>query len=43
VARNEEGCGVVCISLSDLSEGKGGTLETRWDFTAFGDTRVEMG
>jgi len=29
--------------MSNLSEGKGGALETRWDPTALGDTSVEMG
>jgi len=40
VAGNEEGCGTVCIRLSDLSKGEGGAPETRENSTAFGDTRV---
>ena len=43
MARDEERCGPVCISLSDLSEGKGGAREARCDSTAFGDTSLEMG
>ena len=43
MARDEERCGSVCISLSDLSEGKGEAQETRWDPTASRDTGVEMG
>jgi len=43
VAGNEEGCCTVCISLFDMSEGKGGALDTRWDSTALGNTGVEMG
>ena len=38
---NEERCGPVCISLSDLSEGKG--TRDRMESTAFGDSSVEMG
>ncbi|XP_027927465.1 uncharacterized protein LOC114184353 [Vigna unguiculata] len=41
--RNEEGRGTVCISMFDVPEGEGRTLETRWDSTAFGDISVEMG
>ena len=43
MAGYEKICSSVCISLSDLSEGKGGALETRWDPTALGDISVEMG
>jgi len=43
VAGNEEGRGTVCISMFDVPEGEGRTLETRWDSTAFGDISVEMG
>jgi len=43
VAGNEKGCCTICIRLSDLSEGKGGTSETRWDSTVVGCTSVEMG
>ena len=39
---DEERCGLVCISLSDLSEGNGEALETRWNPTTSGDTGVEM-
>ena len=42
MARDEERCGPICISLPDLSEGEGGAPETRWDSTAFRDTSVEM-
>ena len=38
MAGNEERCSSVCISLSNMSEGKGGASETRWDSTSFGDT-----
>ena len=43
MAGNEKGCCTICIRLSDLSEGKGGTSETRWDSTVVGCTSVEMG
>jgi len=43
VIGDEERCGTICISLSDLSKGKGRAPETRWDLTALGDTSVEMG
>jgi len=43
MVKDEERCGLVCINLSDLSEGKGGAPETRWSLTALGDTNVEMG
>jgi len=43
VAGNEEGRGTVCISMFDVPEGEGRASEARWDSTAFGDTRVEMG
>jgi len=43
VAGDKEGCGTVCIRLSDLLEGEGGALETRGNPTAFRDTGVEMG
>jgi len=43
MARNEEGCHSVRISLLDLLEGEGGALETRWKSTALGNTNVEMG
>ena len=35
MAGDEEGCGTVCIRLSDLSEGEGGAPETRGNPTAF--------
>jgi len=40
---DEEGCGTVCIRLSDLSEGEGAAPETRENSAAFRDTSVEMG
>ena len=43
MAGNEEGCGSVCISLFDLSEGEGRAPKARGNSIAFGDTRVEMG
>jgi len=43
VAGDEEGCGTVCIRLSDLLEGEGGAPETRRNPTAFRDTGVDMG
>jgi len=43
VAGYEEGCGTICVCLSDLSEGKGRALETWWNPTALGNTSVEMG
>jgi len=43
VVGNEERCGLVCISLYDMSEGKGEASTTRWDPAALGDTGVEMG
>jgi len=43
VAGNEEGHGIVCISMLDMPEGKGRASEARWDSTTFGDTSVEMG
>ena len=43
MVEDEERCGPVCISLSDLSESKGGTLETEWNPTASKDTSVEIG
>jgi len=43
VAGNEEGCGTVCVSLFDLSEGEGGAPEARRNSTAFRHTSVEMG
>ena len=43
VARYEEGCGLVCVSLFDMSEGKSRASETRWSPTAFEHTAVEMG
>jgi len=43
VAGDEEGCGLVCIRLSDVSEGEGGASETRWHSTIVGGTGVEMG
>jgi len=43
VAGDEEGCGSVCIRLSDLLEGEGGTSETRGHSTVVGSTGVEMG
>jgi len=43
VARDEERCGSVRVSMFDVLEGEGGASEARWDSTAFGDTSVEMG
>ena len=43
MAGDEERCATVCISLYDLSEGKGRAPETQRDLTALGDTSVEMG
>ena len=43
MAGNEEGHGIVCISMLDMPEGKGRASEARWDSTTFGDTSVEMG
>jgi len=43
VAGDEERCGLVCISMFNVSEGEGGTSETRWDSTAVGGTGMEMG
>jgi len=43
VAVNEEGCCTVCISLFDMSKGKGGASEAWWNSTALRDTDVEMG
>ena len=39
----EERSSTVRVSLSDLSEGKGGALETRWNYATLRDTSVEMG
>jgi len=39
----EEGCGIVRVCLSGLSEGKGGASETRGDYAALRDTGVEVG
>ena len=43
MARDEERCGSVRVSMFDVLEGEGGASEARWDSTAFGDTSVEMG
>jgi len=43
VVGDEEGCGQICISLSDLLEGKGGTPEARLNPTTSRDTGVKMG
>jgi len=43
VTGDEERRGIVCGSLPDMSEGKGGASATRQDSTALGDTSVEMG
>ena len=42
MAGDEERCGPVCISLSDLLEGESEALETRWDPITLRDTSVEM-
>jgi len=42
VAGYEERSSTVRVSLSDLSEGKGGASETRWDYAALRDTSVEV-
>jgi len=43
VAWYEEGCCIICISLSNVSKGKGKASKTRQDSTAFGSTGVKMG
>jgi len=43
VARDEEGCGSVRISMFNLSEGEGGALEARWEPTTLRNTSAEMG
>ena len=43
MAGDEEGCGSVCVRLSDMLEGEGGALETRWRSTIVRGTSVEMG
>jgi len=43
VARDKEGCGLVRISMFNLSEGEGGAPEARWEPTALRNTSVEMG
>ena len=43
MARDEEGCGLVRISMFNLSEGEGGAPEARWEPTALRNTSVEMG
>jgi len=42
VVGDEERCGSIRISLFNMSEGKGGALETRWESTTLGNTGVEM-
>ena len=43
MARDEEGCGSVRISMFNLSEGEGGALEARWEPTTLRNTSAEMG
>ena len=43
MAMDEEGCGSVCISLFDMSEGKGRASKARCNPTTFGHTSMEMG
>ena len=43
MARDEEGCGSVRISMFNLSEGEGGAPEARCELTAFRNTNVDMG
>jgi len=39
----EERCSLVCISLSNMLEGKGGASEARWNLTTSRDIGVEIG
>ena len=43
MARYEEGCDRVCISVFDMLKVKGRAPETWWNSTAVGHVDVEMG
>jgi len=43
MAGYEDECCIVCISLFNMSEGKGRALETWWNSTTFGNTTMEIG